>query len=177
VQPILKFGPWENRYLYGIVKTSYANPVYLADNCPTPIQVSSWDTDYSQSLVGDTCLTIAIAAQGLSNYQQYMTSWAQVANSGNGTDNQAYRPPGVASLYTNTTVNGSWIHQIDTKAVSKQYNRVVNNVTLAMPHVGIFQAARDPKSNILQPEVSIRHFYYELSLMNHRISTVWELTT
>lgn len=106
-------------------------------------------------MVGPTCLTLENAAQGFNNYQQYMTDWTQVAQSGNGTDVQMYRPPGVGLFLQNTTVNGSWIHVIDTKILSKQYNRVINNVTLAFPHVGVFQAARDPKSNILQPEVSL----------------------
>jgi hypothetical protein len=87
---------------------------------------------------------------------------------GNGTDNQGDRIKGTslngrkslcclidigyALFAQNTTVNGSWIETIDTKEKSKQYNRVINNVTLAMPHTGIFQAARDPKSEIMQPE-------------------------
>jgi hypothetical protein len=150
----LKFGDWQDRYLQGVIKTSFANPTYLADNCQTPIMYNSWDPDYSQANVGDTCLTIDHAAQGFHNYQQFMSSWTTIAQTGNGTDIQAYRPRGVGLFLQNTTVNGSWIHGINTTQVSKLYNRVINNVTLAMPHVGVFQAARDPRSNILQPEVS-----------------------
>jgi hypothetical protein len=154
VTPVLKFGPWQDRYLYGIVKTSFANPTYLKDNCQTPIMTSPWDPDYSEDNVGGACLTIDHAAQGFHNYQQYMGAWTEIVQSGNGTNVQAYRPRGVGLFLQNTTVNGSWIHTIDTKNVSTHYNRVINNVTLAMPHVGVFQAARDPKSGILQPEVS-----------------------
>jgi len=59
---------------------------------------------------------------------------------------------GYALFAQNTTVNGTWINTIDTKEISKQKNRIINNVTLAMPHAGVFQAARDPQSQIMQPE-------------------------
>jgi hypothetical protein len=141
--------------LHGIVKTSYANPTYLDNNCKTPIIANSWDPAYSQNIVGSTCITLDDAAQGLNNFQQYMAAWTQIAQNGNGTVNQIYRPPGVGLFLQNTTVNGSWIHAINTTAISSKFGRVINNVTLAFPHSGIFQAARDPKSNIMQPEVSV----------------------
>ncbi|KAF2668798.1 hypothetical protein BT63DRAFT_426063 [Microthyrium microscopicum] len=152
ITPVLKFGSWEARELQGLVKTTFANPIYLSETCQTPIISNTWDTDYTQDKVGQTCLTIDHAAQGFHNYQQFMTRWATIVGEGNGTDLQADRPEGFGLFLQNTTVNGTWIEKIDTKAVSQQYNRIVNNVTMAMPHTGVFQAARDPKSNIMQPE-------------------------
>jgi hypothetical protein len=32
-----------------------------------------------------------------------------------------------------------------------QYSRVINNVTLAMPHPGVIAAAKDPQNGIVQP--------------------------
>lgn len=92
-----------------------------------------------------------------------METWASVAQSGQGSTDQATRPLPVGLYLTNTTVNGSWVNNIDTAAVSSQYSRIVNNVTLVFPHVGVFQAARDPRSYILQPEVS--------NLLCRRLST------
>ena len=142
--------------MYGLVKTTFANAQYQQDHCKTPIQVVSWDSNYNEQYVGGTCMTISYAAQSFSTYDQYMSSWSDLLNSGNGTTNQQYRPAPVALFLQNTTVNGTWINIIDTAAVSKANNRVINNVTLAMPHVGVFQAARDPMSDILQPEVCPR---------------------
>jgi hypothetical protein len=139
--------------MYGLVQTTYANPQYQQENCKTPIIPESWDQDYSADTVGITCMTINYAAQSFSTYQQYMSAWADLMRTGNGTAEQQYRPAPVALLYQNTTINGTWIDTIDTVAVSKAHNRVINNVTLAMPHIGVFQAARDPLSDILQPEV------------------------
>lgn len=139
--------------MWGIVKTSFANPSYIAGNCQSPILVSPYDDpEYSSVNVGTTCLAISYAAQGYYNYKQYLASWAELVGAGNGSTDQSYRPYGVALFNENTTVNGSWIEIIDTKENSKKFNRIVNNVTLAMPHSGIFQAARNPRSNVMQPE-------------------------
>jgi hypothetical protein len=32
-----------------------------------------------------------------------------------------------------------------------KYSRIINNVTMAMPHSGIYAAARDKKNGIMQP--------------------------
>ena len=55
-------------------------------------------------------------------------------------------------LFDNTAVIGSWIatNSSNTMASYEQYNRIVNNVTLAMPHAGITAAAKDPKNEIVQ---------------------------
>lgn len=153
VTPVLKFGPWERQTIWGIIKTSFANPFYIADNCQSPILVSHVDdTEYSAENVGTTCLSISYAARAFYNYQQYLTYWAEMTGTGNGTTDQRYRPQGFALFNENTTVNASWIEIIDTKENSKKFNRIINNVTLAMPHSGIFQAARDRRSNLMQPE-------------------------
>lgn len=46
VTPMLKFGNWDNHTMYGLVKTTFANPYYIADNCQSPIQPSTWDPEY-----------------------------------------------------------------------------------------------------------------------------------
>jgi len=56
---------------------------------------------------------------------------------GNGSEHQQYRPNGFALWQQNTTINGTWVDKIDTKAKSKELNRIINNITLAMPHIGV----------------------------------------
>lgn len=138
--------------MYGLVKTTFANPYYVEGNCQSPIEVSTWDPEYSATNVGTTCLSIDHAAQGFHNYKGYLSTWAGLVASSNGSTDQHLRPQGWGLFMENTTVNGSWIEVIDTKATSQKFGRIVNNVTLAMPHSGIFQAARDPLTNIVQPE-------------------------
>lgn len=48
----------------------------------------------------------------------------------------------------------SWIDTkySDVAANFATHGRIVNNVTLAMPHPGVYAAATDPNNNILQPD-------------------------
>lgn len=56
-------------------------------------------------------------------------------------------------LYDNTTVRGAWINiQNMTELSSKYGHRIINNISMAMPHAGVFTAARDPLNQIMQPE-------------------------
>ena len=68
----------------------------------------------------------------------------------------------MAMLFDNTTVNGSWIHIENMTITSNKYERIVNNVTLAMPHAGVVAAARDPINNILQPQdLNVRFWNFQ----------------
>lgn len=145
VQPMLKDGMWDSLVMEGRVKTDFANVNYVKHLCQTPIRT---DTLYA----GSTCLQIEHAGQGYHNYQRYLAFWDTVADNGNGTSDQINRPPGFGLLYENTTVTAQWINIENTTKVSKQHGRAINNVSLAMPHSGVFAAARDQRNGILQPE-------------------------
>jgi hypothetical protein len=146
VQPVLRDGNWDNGLvLAGRVKSDFANINYLKELCQTPIRT---DRDYQ----GSTCLQMEHAGQGYHNFQRYLSDWDTTASNGNGSSDQELRPPGFGLLYENTTVIAKWIDTINTTVVSKEYGRVINNVSMAMPHSGVFSAARDQRNGILQPE-------------------------
>jgi hypothetical protein len=155
VTPQLKFGSWENRVMGGLVKSSFSNINHLRKECRNPIRVVEGSTEYSLSLVGNTCLEIDHAAQGFHNYKQYLTEWAALVETGGAnSQNQKARPPGFALHNETVLVNASWIEVIDTAQKSQEFNRTINNVTLAMPHAGVVAAGFDPINRILQPTVS-----------------------
>jgi hypothetical protein len=68
-------------------------------------------------------------------------------------DQLAKRPTGKHNLFDNTTMDSSWIETEhgDTEANFNTHKRIINNVTLAMPHAGVYAAATDPINGILQP--------------------------
>ncbi len=130
--------------MYGLVKTSFANPIYTGKMCPTPIK--------DDPEAGDTtCLQIEHAGEAYHNYKGWLDDWTHVANAGNGSSELKNRPNAIGLLFDNTTVQGNWIEVVDGVEASAKAKRLINNVTMAMPHAGIFQAARDPKNNIMQP--------------------------
>ncbi|KAL2067626.1 hypothetical protein VTL71DRAFT_15722 [Oculimacula yallundae] len=150
VSPHLKFGKWENREMFGMVKASYANPGYISDTCKTPISKKVDPVN-----AGSTCLSVEYAGQAYHNSITFLDTWAAINAEGIGVStNLSGRPPAPAMLHDNTTVFGTWVatNTSDMTALYDKYNRIVNNVTLSMPHAGIFDAARATRNAILQPE-------------------------
>ncbi|KAF2629543.1 hypothetical protein BU25DRAFT_336748 [Macroventuria anomochaeta] len=145
VQPMLKNGYKETRLLAGSVKSDFANILHIQEMCQTPITT---DKEYG----GTTCTQIEHAGQGFYNYHKYLADWTHEAKTYNSSSDQTKRPLGFGLLYENTTITAQWIDIINTTEKSKEYGRVINNVSLAMPHAGVFAAARDQRNGILQPE-------------------------
>ena len=89
---------------------------------------------------------------------QYLTVWTDNINKGNSTDG---RPKASGMLYDNTTVQGSWLDSGNMADLSKNNGgRVVNNVTMAMPHAGVFAAVRDERNSIMQPQdLNVSHSF------------------
>ena len=155
VTPKLKFGRLEHKVLWGQVATEYANPQWIQSNCNTPISTSQ-DPNYSAT----TCTAIELPGQAYHNYAQWLAKWTDFVRARNGSSDQNERPRPVAILYDNTTIQGSWIEIQDMKENSKSFGRSVNNVTMAMPHSGLFAAARDNRNGIIQPqELDVRTPY------------------
>lgn len=147
VQPMLKDGGHYTPMVYaGRVKTGFSNVNYLKSICETPI------TDGMDPSSGSTCLQLEHAGQGFHNYQRYLSAWKSWNRYGNGSSDQHLRPPGFGLLHENTTVTAQWVDITDTTKESKEYGRAVNRVSMAMPHAGVFSAARYGENDIMQPE-------------------------
>lgn len=69
VSPHLKYGDAEIKVMYGLVKSKYANPVYVGRLCQTPISIES--DEYAAS----TCLAIEHAGQAYHNSLAFLTTW------------------------------------------------------------------------------------------------------
>ncbi|CBX98555.1 hypothetical protein LEMA_P077940.1 [Plenodomus lingam JN3] len=67
-------------------------------------------------------------------------------------DQLGERLPVFAALDDNIPVTTTWIDRVDMKAESDKAGRIVNNITIAVPHRGVPAAARHPQNNLLQPE-------------------------
>jgi len=146
VQPQLTWGGLQNMVIGGLVKTDFHNPIYIANQCASPIQNDPQEK-------GTTCLQIEHASQGYHNYQRYITFWDTLQDAMNGSIRIKERPQGFGLLYENTTVTASWVEAADVAEVSAKFGgRIVNNASLAMPHAGVPAAARDPINDIYQPD-------------------------
>ncbi|KAI3325922.1 hypothetical protein HD806DRAFT_488657 [Xylariaceae sp. AK1471] len=148
VSPKLKRQGWMVRDMQGLVKVSYANPYYVSDNCQTPLFDA--DPDHAKT----ACLDVLFSGQSYHSLIAFMTEWDGIHYSGNSTMHQlADRPTGKHNLLDNTTMDSSWIEAEygNPAAQFDAQKRIINNVTLAMPHAGVYAAATDPINGILQP--------------------------
>lgn len=64
------------------------------------------------------------------------------------------RLPIAAALDNNITVTTAWLGNHTIEADSDKAGRIVNNITIAVPHRGVPAAARNIENDLLQPEVS-----------------------
>ena len=149
VSPKLRLGPVKAGIFQGKVAASWANPLYLSQQCQTPIS-----NTMDPGVYGSTCLQIEHAGQAYHNYMNYLASWAFNIHNGNVSSSEyESRPPPIGVLYDNTTVQGQWIRPSKENVTldSEKHGRFVQNLTMAMPHTGVIAAAIDPNNDILQP--------------------------
>ncbi|PNY25376.1 Uncharacterized protein TCAP_04685 [Tolypocladium capitatum] len=149
VAPKLKFGGWETAELQGHIRASYANAAYVKEVCPSLLHAQ--DPEYA----GESCMNVQFSSQSYRNLLAFMDDWTNVYRSGS-TDGDGLggRPNGTTLLYDNTTMTSSWIEMqySNVTAHHETYGRIVNNVTLAMPHPGVYAAAKNRINGILQPD-------------------------
>lgn len=92
------------------------------------------------------------------DYTLYLANWVNQLKGLNTSkpldeDSLTERPHPIAMMYDNITIHGSWINVKNVTQLSQKYgSRIVLDSTMAMPHPGIFAAARDPVNNIMQPQ-------------------------
>ena len=84
------------------------------------------------------------------NYAQWLANWTDTQKPVS--TKQANRPLPLGSFNDNTTVQGSWIYNQDMKENSDIFKRIVNNVSMAMPHTGVYAAATEDRNNVVQPQ-------------------------
>lgn len=120
----------------------------MANQCVTPIAT------FDDKIAAQNCLRIRLAYQGNLDLQSYLGQWKSIFHNDGGSRDLLDRPSPMTRFYDNNTrVVSSWVEVVDTKAVSQINGRIINNVTLAVPHIGIVTAARDSRNGILQQEV------------------------
>ncbi|KAL8338210.1 hypothetical protein RB601_006522 [Gaeumannomyces tritici] len=148
VSPKLAFGSWGQRSLTGQIAASYANPNYMKQQCKTPVRS---DDDKS----GDSCLDVHFSGTSYHNLMEFMAAWEIISSNGsNLAQHLGSRPRGTANLFPNTTLVSAWI-ETDKGNISSEFEKhslIINEVTLAMPHPGVYFAATDPLNGIPQPK-------------------------
>lgn len=147
VQPQLIAGKWHERVLQGIVRSSFANPIHIAEDCFIPVPLKD-DPEHHN----ETCSSLEHAAAAYKNYYTYLGMWSDKGRNSSSSN----RPSGTAWLSNDTTVIAPWVgNKLDhTAAVLPDPSTgiIINNVSIAYPHTGVISAARNPSNMISQPK-------------------------
>lgn len=124
------------------VTTEFANFMYLGYQCETPITLEQDPLHRNNS-----CLDVSYAAQAFHDYQRYLSNWNTVVVNESVETTKDNRVPSFSQI-SDVQVNGTWL-----EATASELNgRIINNVSLAMPHAGLLETTTDPRNQILQPE-------------------------
>ena len=94
VAPKLKSGQAANHLMWGKVALSFANNDAITARCTTPIPVKGLRGDPVSS--ASTCIELEHSGEAYHNYMQYLGSWSEVINTGNGSSIMTERPAPVA---------------------------------------------------------------------------------
>ncbi|CCT69324.1 uncharacterized protein FFUJ_07978 [Fusarium fujikuroi IMI 58289] len=149
VSPKLKSGSWEHKELVGYVRASYANAAYVREDCPYLFNITE-DIHAAES-----CMNVQFSGQSYRNLLNYMNMWTNLNQNGTEISSDLKkRPGGTTLLHDNTTMYSSWIETEhgDVEAHFEETGRIINNVTLALPHPGVYGASKLKVNGILQPD-------------------------
>lgn len=149
VAPKLKYGSWEHRELSGHIRSQYANAEFVGDICATPLGVKD------EAHASESCTNVQFSGQSYRNLLNFMSAWTNIAKNGSvSLQDLSERPTGTTLLFDNTTMESTWIerHASNVEASFERHGRIINNVTLAMPHPGVYAAATSKVNKILQPD-------------------------
>jgi hypothetical protein len=149
VSPHIASGKWESTQLYGNVQQDFGNNIMLKQNCWAPL-----DSKLDTLNPGESCVNVLAAGISNQDLNNYMKTWSGLLGPRNITQNFNSRPPPTSSILGDTSVTGSWV-QIWSSNVTfnfAKWGRVVNNITLSMPHPVVSYASADPKNDLPQAD-------------------------
>jgi len=131
VSPHLAMGKWESTQFSGKVRMNFGNNVVLKNECWAPI-----DADLDGQNIGESCVNILASGLANQDFNNFMKDWRDAKPS----SNLAIRPGATSSIFTDTRTEGTWVQSStsDISANFAKYGRVVNNITLSMPHPVVY---------------------------------------
>lgn len=140
VSPHIALGKWESAQFLGQVQQNFGNLPVMKKECWAPI-----DAYLDSQNVGESCVNVLASGLANQDFNEFMKEWSRRVM-GHDTDllHLSSRPPPTSSIFTDTTVGGSWVEKSssDISANFNKYGRVVNNITLSMPHPVVFYSAQ-----------------------------------
>lgn len=134
----------EEKTMHGLVQTVAFNESYALAKCQTPVTTDPMNR-------AEDCLQMQLAADSYHNYVTYLSMWKAFTDAGGCSIDMKRRPCGSAQLNQQMSMHSSWLNIVDVRNASLKWNRVVNNVSLALPNIAVANASQDRINHITQP--------------------------
>ncbi|KAI5289197.1 hypothetical protein KEM54_004250 [Ascosphaera aggregata] len=140
VSPKITMGRHKYYDISAMVATKFANVSYIEQHCTVP------GSNYPDK--NGSCYQLMNVGQSYHNYQGWLSAWNRT---GPQPMDLKYRPPPTGLFMENTTVRGTWLEEPKSWTMNYPNDRLINSVTYAFPHAGIFSAAVNPVNKIRPP--------------------------
>lgn len=126
ITPQILWTSWkEDQTISTFVRSSYANIDYIKSSCP------SIDSAVNDKEYGASCIIMRVNGESYRTLLAYLGDWQ------NAEFPAGHPRPGARTIIMgNTTLSSAWIDD-GSPIVAEVDGRIVNNVTLAMPHAGL----------------------------------------
>ncbi|KAM6536362.1 hypothetical protein FALCPG4_002370 [Fusarium falciforme] len=156
VSPKLKYGEWETRELTAAVHSYYGNYVDAAIRCTHQsdfIQKATDDEDKAFRVNSAVlCLGHEFNYHSTRDFLASLREDAAIEHMAK--VNNIPRPAGYTLLHDNVTMFATRVDTefIDVALSYERWGRIIDSVTVSIPHPGVWSASHFPDNNILQPE-------------------------
>ncbi|KLU88931.1 hypothetical protein MAPG_07912 [Magnaporthiopsis poae ATCC 64411] len=155
VSPKLSFSAWSQRTLDGNIQATYGDINYIRERFYQMKCLYPFESLMSINGLRSLCLQEYFSEDSTNNLMEFMAAWDNVNTNGTSlAQDVKSRPRGTMKLFPNTIMVSAWIDtdKSNIKENWKKHQRIVDDVTLAMPHPGVYFAATHPTNGIPQPK-------------------------
>ena len=139
VTPHIALGDFQSTQFSGQVQQNFGNVIILKKDCWAPL-----DSRLDGQNIGESCINVLASGLANQDFNNFMKQWnREVFGGSNASSNLAFRPSATSSIFTDTKTQGTWIQKSRSNITANfaTYSRVVNNITLAMPHPVVYYSA------------------------------------
>ncbi|KHN95232.1 uncharacterized protein MAM_06943 [Metarhizium album ARSEF 1941] len=146
VAPKLKQMPVQHRMLDGEFWTSYGNVYYGKQKCPVLFGKGNEDDAWG-------CTSVEFCGSSYTDLLAFMQRWEKTQKGrASKSFDQRSRPNVTSLLDGNKSMLASWIETRSTQrnvtAMYERHGRIIDNVTMALPHPGVYKAVGLPSNNM-----------------------------
>lgn len=155
VSPKASLRPPSQQRIPASVSSAFSNSTYIQNTCPVLVSVTEDPTAFN------SCDAVVQTADAFRNFVSYVDTFHSLQSGLNGSLLPQERPPPVATYNDLISVQGSWLHEDGLEediTYAQSYignSRVINNVTMLLPHAGVVSPSQRLGDALTPPDSNV----------------------